>query len=160
MTSTAAMDMNPAPPLRDGGGIGISSSKRLIEESLQSGSYEQAMALAERRDPIYYIGNIKRLVTHFQSKYDEADNLLVDRCVYDREMFIREFVTEFWTVRVLVGRTEVGKMHCALAHFRRPLHIRENEDWRRLTGKTDGVVLSDIDIRQWSPSTFLKIPDI
>ncbi|GJQ68733.1 hypothetical protein Trydic_g15350, partial [Trypoxylus dichotomus] len=41
-----------------------------------------------------------------------------------------------------------------------PLHVRDDEDWRRLTRTTDGIVLDDLDFRKWSPATYLKLLDI
>ncbi|GJQ69286.1 hypothetical protein Trydic_g18677 [Trypoxylus dichotomus] len=118
------------------------------------------MRLVEANDPVWYIVGQKLLSNYFESKFQNVDHLYADRSAYGRESSVREFVTDFRTVRVLVGRTGPGKTEYALAHFRQPLHIRDDKDWRRLSRSTDGIVLDDLDFGKWSPATFLKLLDI
>ncbi|GJQ68912.1 hypothetical protein Trydic_g18468 [Trypoxylus dichotomus] len=163
--SNASRTLPPTPePRREEGGDAevpyIRRGKHLIEAAVSTGTYDAAMRMVERNDPVWYIGAQKMLSNYFEGKFQNVDRLYADRSAYGRETFVRDFVTDFRTVRVLVGRTGLGKTEYALAHFRQPLHVRDDEDWRRLTRTTDGIVLDDLDFRKWSPATFLKLLDI
>ncbi|GJQ78706.1 hypothetical protein Trydic_g2742 [Trypoxylus dichotomus] len=138
----------------------VRRGKQLIEAAVRTGSYDAAMRLVEENDPVWYIVGRKSLSNYFESKFENVDHLYADRSAYGRESFVREFVTDFRTVRVLVGRTGLGKTEYALAHFRQPLHVRDNEDWRRLSRSTDGIVLDAVDFREWSPANYRKLLDI
>ncbi|GJQ87271.1 hypothetical protein Trydic_g8738, partial [Trypoxylus dichotomus] len=138
--SNASWTLPSTPePIREEGGVAavpyIRRGKHLIKAAVSTGTYDPAMRMI-------------------------VDHLYADRSAYGRETFVREFVTDFRTVRVLVGRTGLGKTEYALAHFRQLLHVRDDEDWRRLTRTTDGIVLDDLDYRKWSPATYLKFLDI
>ncbi|GJQ87248.1 hypothetical protein Trydic_g20276, partial [Trypoxylus dichotomus] len=163
--SNASRTLPSTPePIREEGGVAavpyIRRGKHLIEAAVSTGTYDAAMWMVETNDPVWYIGAQKMLSNYFESKFQIVDHLYADRSAYGRETFVREFVTDFRTVRVLVGRTGLGKTEYALAHFRQLLHVRDDEDWRRLTRTTDGIVLDDLDYRKWSPATYLKFLDI
>ncbi|GJQ87846.1 hypothetical protein Trydic_g10193 [Trypoxylus dichotomus] len=126
----------------------VRGGRQLVEATVRTGTYDAAMRMVEDNDPVWYIGGQKVLSNYFESKFQNVDHSYADRSAYGRE-----YVTDFRTVRVLIGRTGLGKTEYALAHFRQPLHVRDDEDWRRLTRRTDGIVLDDLDFRKWSPAT-------
>ncbi|GJQ77740.1 hypothetical protein Trydic_g5901, partial [Trypoxylus dichotomus] len=163
--SNASRTLPSTPePIREEGGDAevpyIRRGKHLIEAAVSTGTYDAAMRMVETNDPVWYIGAQKMLSNYFESKFQIVDRQNADRSAYGRETFVREFVTDFRTVRVLVGRTGLGKTEYALAHFRQLLYVRDDEDWRRLTRTTDGIVLDDLDFRKWSPATYLKLLNI
>lgn len=115
------------------------------------------MWLIKKRDTIYFIANQKRLLAYFSTKFDAIE----DRPLYRPQDFLRPLIrAPFEAVHVLVGGTGLGKTQYALAHFRRPLHVKDNEDWRRFGPGHDGIVMDDMDFHAWSPLKFLKLLDM
>ncbi|GJQ69835.1 hypothetical protein Trydic_g13318, partial [Trypoxylus dichotomus] len=124
---------------------GSERRRKRRSSSSDAGTTREAISRGDREDR-----NVRR------SDADgggQRPGMNVDHSYADRSAYGREYVTDFRTVRVLIGRTGLGKTEYALAHFRQPLHVRDDEDWRRLTRRTDGIVLDDLDFRKWSPAT-------
>lgn len=113
------------------------------------------MQAIEEHDPLFYILNEKKLASYYASKFDAGDP-----SKFKLQDFLMNAFTDFSKVIVLIGATGLGKTEFALSHFKHPLRIRDKEDWRRLTVKTDGVVLDDLNFQSWDALTFLKVSDL
>lgn len=50
------------------------ADKIMIKEAVECGTFDDAMWLVEKRDPIYYIANKKRLALYFSSKFDAIED--------------------------------------------------------------------------------------
>lgn len=130
-------------------------NKSLIDEALTLPSYEEAMKHIEDTDKLFYLQNQKKLCLYFTQKYDSSDKGL-----YPAEAFNKPLQEVTKKVIVLVGPTGLGKTQYALAHFKKPLHVKDKEDWRRYNDTTDGIILDDLDFPSWSPLTLLKLLDM
>lgn len=131
-------------------------NNEMIESALACPTYEEAMKYMESNDVLYFIQNQKKLSFYFEQKYNKNDHSLYKKEDFDMPLIpIPKNI-----VLVFIGATGLGKTQFALAHFKYPLHIRDKEDWRRLNGITDGIVLDDLDFANWSPLTFLKLLDV
>lgn len=129
-------------------------NKSVIDEALKEPSFEDAMALIENTDKIFFIQNQKKLHFYFTQKFDSHDVALFKPNEFNMSCF-----TNFDKVLVFIGATGLGKTQFALAHFKYPLHVRDKEDWRRFSTKITGIILDDLDFPSWSPLTFLKLLD-
>lgn len=129
-------------------------NKEMIQEALLLGDFDQAMRFIEDKDPLYYISNQKKLAFYFGEKFDNSDVAL-----YKATDFNIPLITLNNKVLVFIGETGLGKTQFALSHFKKPLHIRDKEDWRRYSSTIDGIILDDLDFPSWSPLTFLKLLD-
>lgn len=130
-------------------------NKTVIDEALKEENFESAMALIENTDKIFFIQNQKKLHFYFTQKFDSHDIALFKAQDFNMPVF-----TDFRRVLVFIGVTGLGKTQFALAHFSKPLHVRDKEDWRRFTANITGIILDDLDFPSWSPLTFLKLLDI
>ncbi|CAG9771472.1 unnamed protein product [Ceutorhynchus assimilis] len=99
-------------------------NKTIIDEALVKGNYEDAMQHIENTDKLFYIQNQKKLCLYFTQKFDSADKSL-----FKANDFNRKLESDFTKAIVLIGGTGLGKTQYALAHFTKPLHIRDREDW-------------------------------
>ncbi|GJQ75340.1 hypothetical protein Trydic_g23520 [Trypoxylus dichotomus] len=95
-----------------------------------------------------------------EAAFENVAHLYADKSAHVCETFVHEFVTDFRTVRVLVGRTGLRRTEYALAHFRHPVHVRDDEDLQRLSRSTDNIVLDDLDFSKWLPATFLQLLNV
>ncbi|KAK9871894.1 hypothetical protein WA026_015143 [Henosepilachna vigintioctopunctata] len=130
----------------------------LIQEALEMETYEEAMEHVEKSDTFYYISHQKQLQLYFTQKFDQSDKAL-----YSQQKFTNKegYKHLFNKTIIFIGPTGIGKTQYALAHFTNPLHVKDREDWGRYSpNQTDGIVLNDLDFKQWSPLTFLKNLDM
>lgn len=126
----------------------------IIEQALRTGSYEDAMRYIEDEDKLYFITHQKQLGQYFNSKFRDDDSADYRLEHFTTQHFKKELEDK---VMVFIGDTGIGKTQFALAHFERPLLVRDKEDWSRYNQDTDGIVLDDINFADWNPLTFLKI---
>lgn len=60
---------------------------------------------------------------------------------------------------LLVGDTQLGKTHFALAHFKNPLIVSVTDDLKKLSVDHDGVVFDDMSFTGWKTGSVIALLD-
>lgn len=136
----------------------VKSRDAILEEALKFDNPFAAMNYIKQKDRLWYISSQKQIRHFIEGEIVDRSN----RAMYDRHQFntptldLTEPAHRNRAV-VLIGPTGLGKTQWALAHFKNPVHIRDKNDYARITDKTDGLVLDDLDQMHWQPLTLLKL---
>lgn len=128
----------------------------LLKTATQLGSYEEAMKFIETKDVEYYVQHQGQLARYFTSKFDQADVVKYELSEFTQ----KEIIIPENKAALFIGPTGIGKTQFALAHFKSPVKITNNEDYGRIGPQTDGIVLDDLNFSQWSAMTMLHLTDV
>lgn len=137
---------------------GAGGREAILDEALKLDSAYAAMNYIKQKDRLWYISSQKQLRSFVEGEITDKSN----RALYGEN----EFNTPLLDLHspdhknkavVLIGPTGLGKTQWALAHFKNPVHIRDKNDYSRITECTDGLVLDDLDQMHWQPLTLLKL---
>lgn len=131
-----------------------SKNDTIIREALELESVEEALKYCkEKMGPMSWIRNEASLTRFFETEMGIGDPSLYDISSYN----VPPLLLPRGTTTVLVGETGFGKTMYALAHFERPLHFKEQNDWARLSPRIDGVVIDDVATHIWQPLSLLRL---
>lgn len=142
----------------DGANNDMSKRDLILEEALKFNTTREAMHYIKQKDRLWYISSQKQIRHFIEGEIIDASN----RGIYDRAQFNTPTLDlmspdHLNKAVVLIGPTGMGKTQWALAHFSNPVHIRDKNDYARITDRTDGIVLDDLDQMHWQPLTLLKL---
>lgn len=130
----------------------------ILEEALKFDNVCSAMNYIKHKDRLWYISSQKQIRHFIEGEIVDRTN----RAVYEATQFNEPLLdlhddTHKNKAIVLIGPTGLGKTQWALAHFKNPVHVRDKNDYSRITDNTDGLVLDDLDQMHWQPLTLLKL---
>lgn len=130
----------------------------ILEEALKFDNSLEAMNYIKQKDRLWYISSQKQIRQFIDGEIIDRSN----RGTYDAGQFNTPLLDLQSTDHkhkavVLIGPTGMGKTQWALAHFKNPVHIRDKNDYARITDVTDGLVLDDLDQMHWHPLSLLKL---
>lgn len=136
--------------------VGKSHKEDLLKQALDTNSVAGALSCIEKENPIWYISCGKQLGAYFEEKFSTGN-----QSKYNLESFqVPPIVFDEKRVVIIFGPTGLGKTQWALAHFKKPVHVRDRNDYLRIGPNTDGLVFDDMTFANWDPLTLLRILDI
>ena len=130
--------------------------EEIIKTACQLSNFNEAMKYIEDKDIEYYVQHKGQLTRYFSEKFDQADT--VNYSI--NEFNIKAIPIPANKALLFIGATGIGKTQFALAHFKSPIKITNNEDYGRIGSDTDGIILDDLNFSQWSAMTMLHLCDV
>lgn len=129
------------------------SNNDLHRLALESGSFEAGVLLWQTRKPFDYAKNKSSIDQALRYEYPEMMK------IYPAESFNRpleKFEPPRRMTKLFVGPSGIGKTQFAKAHFKYPLYITHNEDYKKWSKLTDGVIIDDIKKSSCGAETMIR----
>lgn len=157
-----------APFRRPGGTntVAISSARTsanrgegAFSNALQAGGYAQALACIREGASRDYVLYFTKIEAFFKQRFAPVYTHKYLAASFNRPLVDWSTLTDRQSL-LIIGPTNMGKTHYALAHFEQPLFVTHLDQLRNFNPSIHGgIVVDDVSMTEWEPTALIAIFD-